>query len=257
MTTSPTVYVVDDDEAVRKALTRLLAVSGFGVRAFASAQDFLAAPLSSGPQCLLLDLQLPGLNGLDLQAAFAPAHRVIPIIFLTGHGSVPDCVQALRRGAVDFLLKPVDADRLLAAVRQAIELSRSEHVVDDARQAIMRRLEALTRREREVLELVVTGMLNKQIAYGLSAAEKTIKVHRARVMAKMQAKSVPDLVRMLHALGIDTAGPVSAAASDQSPTMRSRRQWPMPSEKPGESRRPHREGAPSVSQAANSDDLRY
>ncbi|MGH7004896.1 MAG: response regulator transcription factor [Alphaproteobacteria bacterium] len=200
-----TVYLVDDDASMRRALSRLITASGLEIRTFASAQEFLGSTLDDGPNCLLLDIRLPGVSGLELQASLASTHATVPIIFLTGHGTVPDCALAMRGGAIDFFEKPVDGERLLSAVERALEISRESLAVDDERQAIRHRLDTLTRREREVLSLVVTGVLNKQIAYELGAAEKTIKVHRARVMDKMAANSVADLVRMLHKLGVDTA----------------------------------------------------
>jgi FixJ family two-component response regulator len=196
------VCVIDDDEHVRKALGRLLRSIGLAVETFPSSQAFLAYPLADRPSCLVLDVQLPGQSGLDLQAALEQAELSIPIVFVTGHGDVPTSVRAMKAGAVDFLEKPFEDQALLDSIHCALEESR-ERRADRAERAVIRqRIDSLTPREHQVLELVVTGMLNRQVADALGAAEKTIKVHRGRIMAKMHANSVVDLVLMTEKIGI-------------------------------------------------------
>ena len=192
----PVVFVVDDDPSVRKGLTRLIAAAGYAVEAFASAPDFLAREPYAGPCCLLLDVRMPGLTGLDLQEALARTGRRMSIVFVSGHGDIAMSVRAMKRGAVDFLTKPLDERDLLTAIERAVvrDVHDASH---DARVAdVQKRAKTLTPREAEVFALVVTGMLNKQIASVLGIAEKTVKVHRARVMEKMRAGSVADLVRL-------------------------------------------------------------
>jgi FixJ family two-component response regulator len=201
------VYVVDDDESVRRALSRLLRSAGLEARTFPSAQAFLDHPATDQPSCLVLDVRLPGPSGLDLQSALSQAQREIPIIFITGHGTVPTSVRAMKGGAVDFLQKPFDDRDLLKGVRQALRRSREARASRAQRSEIEGRLVRLTPREREVLALVVAGLLNKQIADKLGIAEKTIKVHRGRVMQKMEAGSVADLVRMTERLDPRPAQP--------------------------------------------------
>jgi FixJ family two-component response regulator len=199
---SPIVFVVDDDASVRRSVARLLKVHGCQPEVFASAQDFLRHEGDYGPGCLVLDLQLPGLSGLDLQAELAAAGRAIPIVFITGHGDVPSSVRAMKAGAVDFLPKPVRAEVLLEAVRTAVARDIRERHSREAVDAVAARLRTLTPREREVLALVVTGKLNKQIAHELGTTEKTIKVHRSRAMHKLGATSVAELVRLAEKVGI-------------------------------------------------------
>jgi len=206
-----TVHVVDDDAGVRKALCRLVEAAGYVAKPHASAGEFLLADKGQGPACLVLDIRMPGPTGLDLQAALARQEEPLPIIFLTGHGDIPMTVRALKAGAVDFLTKPVEKNTLLAAIETAL-------VQDAARRAerhevgeLAARYRALTTREREVFAQVVTGKLNKQIAGDIGAAERTVKAHRARVMEKMQAGSVADLVRMAARLG--SAGPAAEPKS--------------------------------------------
>ena len=196
------VYVVDDDAGVRTALTRLVRSVGLHAHAFPSAQGFLDSVPPQQPACVILDLRLPGLGGLELQSRLGQAQETRPIIFMTGYGNVPASVRAMKGGAVDFLQKPVDEAELLGAIQRALALSRQALTERADRAEVERRLHTLTRREREVLELVITGMLNKQIAGELGAAEKTIKVHRGRVMRKMGADSVADLVRMGAKVGL-------------------------------------------------------
>jgi FixJ family two-component response regulator len=194
------VYVIDDDASVRKALSRLIRSVGLPVETFPSAVAFLAHERPDRPACLVLDLRLPGPSGLDLQASLEADPPVLPIVFISGHGTVPTTVRAMKGGAVDFLQKPFRDQELLDAVGRALDRSREARVRQAEQSAIRRRLDLLTPREREVLELVVSGMLNKHIAARLGAAEKTVKVHRGRVMHKMQAGSVAELVGMMHAL---------------------------------------------------------
>jgi len=198
----PFVYVVDDDLSVRKALDRLLRAAGHGVKTFSSALEFLEYKPVDAPACLVLDIRMPAFNGLDLQDHLAKREDSFPIVFITGHGTVPMSVRAMKAGAVDFLQKPFGDTDLLSVVGQAIakdrESRRHRNEIRDLRQ----RLATLTPREYEVFAHVVAGMLNKQIAFALGTVEKTIKVHRARVMAKMGAESVADLVRFAEKLAI-------------------------------------------------------
>jgi FixJ family two-component response regulator len=197
-----TVFVIDDDDSVRRALHRLIRSVGLEVETFASAQEFLDCDPPYGPACIVTDIRMPGLSGLDLQQELARTGRSVPIIFMTGHGTVPMSVRAMKAGAVDFLQKPVDEQSLLDAIHQALERGSRERQEQDHKEEIQARAATLTVREREVFELVVSGLLNKQVAAELGASEKTIKVHRARVMHKMQADSLADLVRMAERLGI-------------------------------------------------------
>ena len=199
---APLVLVVDDDPSVRKSLTRLLASAGYAVEAFASAREFLARERHAGPCCLVLDVRMPGLTGLDLQDALAAAGRRMSIVFVTGHVDVPMSVKAMKGGAVDLLTKPVDAKDLLKAIQRAVAKD-VQHLRDETRIAeIQERVKMLTAREMEVFALVVTGMLNKQIAFKLGISEKTVKVHRTRVMEKMRAGSVAELVRLADRVGV-------------------------------------------------------
>jgi FixJ family two-component response regulator len=196
---------VDDDAAVLKSLTRLLRSARLKVLAFGSPQEFLERHDPHAPGCLVLDLAMPGWNGLELQAALAAKGSAIPIIFLTGHGDIPTSVQAMKRGALDFLTKPVNDADLLQAVQAAIEKDRTARRARAELEDIQARLDSLTPREREVLTHVVAGQLNKQTAADLGTVEKTIKVHRARVMEKMKVDSVAELVRLAERAGIRAA----------------------------------------------------
>jgi len=200
----PTVFVVDDDASVRGALARLLHSAGYQTEAFSSAEGFLAQGRFDAPGCILLDVRMPGLNGLELQEALAAADRQLPIVFITGYGDVPMSVRAMKAGAEDFLPKPFDDEELLKAVARALNKSQREQNERTEATEIRRRLSSLTPREREVLCHVVAGQLNKQIAVDLSIAEKTFKVHRARVMEKMGASSLAGLVAMTARIGIHT-----------------------------------------------------
>jgi FixJ family two-component response regulator len=195
--TAPMVFVVDDDRAVRSGVARLLRAHGLQVTTFASAREFLRCPRPDGPACLILDVRLPGEDGLRVQEALRTAAWRPPIIFLTGHGTVPMCVRAMRGGAIDFLQKPVDDEDLLAAVATALEQDYRTRDGQRQRAALQQRVATLTPREQEVLGLVTTGLLNKEIAYVLGTCEKTIKAHRANTMRKMQAGSIAELVRMV------------------------------------------------------------
>ena len=201
-----TVYLVDDDPSVRRSTERLVHAMGFNVRTFASAKEFLDSARVDGPACLVLDVRLPGLSGLDLQRELTQSGAHIPIIFITGHGSIPMTVRALKAGAVEFLTKPVRPRELLAAVGAAIDRDRAAHRARREAGALRERYERLTPREREVLAFVVAGLPNKQIAAELATAERTIKFHRAHIMEKMQAESVAELVRMTAQLGIAPEG---------------------------------------------------
>jgi RNA polymerase sigma factor (sigma-70 family) len=191
-----TVYVVDDDASVRKSVGRLLRTAGLQVEVFASADEFLAHPPSDESACLLLDLKMPGRNGLELQEALVAARKPIPIVFVTGHGDIAASVRAMKGGAVDFLTKPYSVEELLEAVERAMAKDKRDRREQAQLTELESRARALTPREAEVLRLVVRGLLNKQVAAELGISEKTVKVHRARVMQKMRADSMADLVRM-------------------------------------------------------------
>jgi RNA polymerase sigma factor (sigma-70 family) len=197
-----TVILVDDDSSFRRAVERLLRSVGLTANTFASAQEFLQYELPAGPTCLVLDVRMPEISGLDLQNHLTAAGYRIPIIFLTGHGTVPVSVQAMKAGAVDFLQKPCEDQTLLQAIYGALNQAQQAWSDEAERHTLQQRLQTLTPREHDVFALVVTGMLNKQIAAALGMSEKTVKIHRARVMQKMHAVSLAELVRMADKLGI-------------------------------------------------------
>jgi len=203
---SPTVFVVDDDHAVRESLRRLLTSVGITVEVFPTAQAFLAGRRADAPGCLVLDVRLPGLSGLDLQRELATTNATLPIIFLTGHGDIPMSVRAMKAGAIEFLTKPFREQDLLDAIRQAFERDRATRAERHEVAELRRRYDSLTPRERDVMTGVVAGRLNKQIAADLGSAESTVKEQRGQVMQKMQAGSVADLVRSAGRLGIGPAG---------------------------------------------------
>ncbi len=199
----PTVFVIDDDPSVLKSLRRLLRSLGFDAETFASAELFLARKHYDGIGCIILDVQMPGLSGMDLQEELNKADYHMPIVFITGHGDIPMSVQAMKKGAVDFLTKPFDDKELLRAVEKAIEKDTCTRAGYDETLDIRKRIELLTSRELEVLRYVITGMLNKQIALKLDIAEKTVKVHRGRIREKLRVDSVADLVRLAEKAGIN------------------------------------------------------
>lgn len=201
--TAPTIFVVDDDAAVRRSMMRLLRAAGWNAETFASANEFLVRAPLGGPGCVLLDVQMPGMTGLELHARMAAAGISLPVVFLTGKGDIPMSVNAMKQGAVDFLVKPVAEETLFQALDQAIRRQVAEAASRHQHDRIMARLARLSMREREVLELVLLGRLNKQIAYGLGIAEKTVKAHRGRVMEKMEVATVAELVHLCDAVGIE------------------------------------------------------
>jgi RNA polymerase sigma factor (sigma-70 family) len=196
------VFVVDDDLSVRSAINRLIGSMGLHVELFESAQGFLASKLPNVPSCLILDIRLPGISGLNLQRRLAEADIQIPIIFITAHGDIPMTVRAMKAGAVEFLTKPFRDQDLLDAIDLALERDRTRRQQEAELAVLRERFECLSPREREVIEMVVSGMLNKQIAAQLGTAENTVKVHRSRAMEKMQANSLAELVKMIQRLQV-------------------------------------------------------
>jgi FixJ family two-component response regulator len=199
----PIIHVVDGDLSFRTAVTRLLRAAKYEVRGYASASEFLESDPCAEPGCILLDLRMPGVSGLDLQQSLARMEEPLPIIFLTGHGDIPASVRAMKAGAVDFLTKPVRRDALLRAVQNALAVDSKGRAARAVLRELHDRYENLTPREREVLVHVVSGKLNKQIAFDLGTAERTIKAHRASIMEKLCVRSLADLVRVAQELGIE------------------------------------------------------
>ncbi len=191
------VFLIDDDSSVRKGVSRLLRSAGYKNEVFGSASDFLAREQHPGPACVVVDVRMPGLNGMDLQSALNERRREEQLVFITGHGNIPMCAQAMKAGAVDFLTKPFRADELLECVERALTRAAEQRQRGADRTEARRQLDLLTPREFEVMQFVVTGMLNKQTAAELGTAEKTIKVHRGRVMKKLGIASVAELVRLV------------------------------------------------------------
>ena len=217
---APVVFIVDDDPSVRKSLTRVVKSAGYTVESFESARKFMARERVGGPCCVVLDVRMPDLTGLELQQALAGSGHRMPIVFITGHGNISMSVTAMKAGAVDFLTKPFDADSLLDAIRRAVAKDVKDLSEEGRTAEILDRVKQLTRREIEVFALVVTGMLNKQIAGELGIAEKTVKVHRARVMEKMRAASVAELVRLADRAGVVVPAGTLAEGPIAGPTAR-------------------------------------
>jgi FixJ family two-component response regulator len=199
----PIVFVVDDDGSVRESISRLLTAMGFRSETFASAEEFLARERYEGVGCIVLDVRMPGLTGMDLQDELVRIGCLMPIVFITGHGSIPMGITAMKKGAVDFLPKPFDDNELLEAIMKAIEKYREARKVEVEAADARERVKLLTLRENDVLRRVIQGMLNKQIAYDLGIAEKTVKVHRGRIMEKLRVTSIADLVRLAEKGGVE------------------------------------------------------
>jgi len=208
----PTVFIVDDAREVRVALSRLLSAANYQVRAFESAERFLEADVAEAPGCLLLNVFLPGLTGIELQRSLQSSPCERPIVFMTDRGDIQTCVHAMKAGAVDYLTKPMNNARLLAAVEQALRRDEERRMERAIRSMIQQRLETLTPRERQVMLRVISGRLNKQIAAEIGVGEKTVKVHRARVMSKMGVRSVAELVRMGARVGVAIESALDASA---------------------------------------------
>lgn len=201
-TSSPLIHIVDDDEALRTALSRLLLASGYRVAAHASAADFMDKPGSNEPGCILLDVNMPGLSGLQLQEHLAKLHNSLPIIFLTGHGDINMSVRAIKAGAEDFLTKPVAKTDLIDAIQRGLQRYHDTHLQQAHLSELHRRLDLLTAREKEVCDLLIQGLLNKQIAHALGNTERTVKAHRHNILEKMQVKSLAELVALASQCGL-------------------------------------------------------
>ncbi len=202
---TPTVFIIDDDPSARKGLSRLVRAAGMSVEVYGSALEFLERRHYDGHGCILLDVKMPGLDGLALQEELAKADYSLPIIFISGHADVPEATRAMKKGAVDFLTKPVDRDHLLESISESLARDRENRKTHSDKAEVRERLGTLSPREYEVMTFVVTGMLNKQIAYELEIAEETVKIHRGRMMRKMKADSVAELVRLTEIAGVKPA----------------------------------------------------
>ena len=203
----PTVFIIDDDPSVRRGLIRLVRAAGMNVESFASAEDFLASERCAGPGCIVLDVRMPDMTGPELQVELNKAVYCMPIIFLSAHGDVPTTVLAMKKGAVDFLTKPVDRDDLLEAIRVSFDKDKKNGAERRENILLSERLNKLTRREHEIMTYVISGMLNKQIAFQLGISVETVKIHRGRVMQKLGNVSIADLVRLCEKAGITPAEP--------------------------------------------------
>jgi len=208
---APVIFIIDDDSSIRKSLSRLLRASGYGAEEFQSAESYLSREKYSGIGCIILDVKMKGRSGIDLQRELNDRGDSIPIIFLTGHGDIPTSVRAMKGGAGDFLLKPVDDNALLETIDQALDVHRKRHAEQERTDKLRKSVSTLTPREFEVMRWVLTGMLNKQIAAELGITEKTVKVHRGAVMRKLGVSSVAALVRLAEAAGIE---PVHQSSDD-------------------------------------------
>ena len=203
---SPMVFVVDDDSSVRESLRLLLRSAGYSIKTFVSAIEFLESEVrTSGPACLVLDVKMPGIGGLDLQKELISRDYAIPIVFITGHGDIPMSVQAMKRGAFDFLSKPFDDNQLLVAVKEALLKDSQTRADRNEQKQIMRKLDSLTTRESQTLTYLITGMLNKQIGHELDISERTVKAHRKQVLAKMCVNSIAELVLLTVKAGVEPA----------------------------------------------------
>jgi FixJ family two-component response regulator len=203
----PTIVIIDDDPSARRGLTRLVRAAGMKAQSFASAREFLSSDLSAGPGCIVLDVSMPDMSGPDLQEELGRAEYCMPIIFLTGHGDVPTTAQAMKKGAVDFLTKPADRDDLLDAIRLSLAKDAENRTTKVESESIREHMKSLSPREHEVMTYVITGMLNKQIATELVISEETVKIHRGRMMHKLEVQSVADLVRLCEKAGVAPATP--------------------------------------------------
>jgi len=203
---TPVVFVIDDDESVRRGLKRLLRSANYESEVFKSASDFLARPPHSGPACVIVDVQMPGINGIDFQQALIQRRREEQLVFITGYGNIPMCARVMKAGAVDFLLKPFKTRELLKCVEQALHRSAEQRRRAAERYEVRRLLDLLTPREFEVMQLVIRGMLNKQVGGELGVAEKTVKVHRGRLMQKLGVTSVAELVQLVQRSGVPPLG---------------------------------------------------